>query len=186
MDELIENFSLKRVNKSGAVFDVQKLNWMNGQYIRKLSQDERYQFLTPYLAKAGYDTSNTQKTKRVIDAIYKRLSYGEEVKETASIFYSEDLVITEPDARKILTKSNAKVVLKQFLARLETKEEVNVEIFSQIMKQVQQETGIVKEELWMPIRVALTGVTHGPDLPLVIEIFGKKKIIHFVQQALNS
>ena len=68
----------------------------------------------------------------------------------------------------------------------ETQETINVEIFRSIMKEVQQESGFVKEELWMPIRVALTGVTHGPDLPLVIEILGKKKIANFVKQALNS
>jgi glutamyl/glutaminyl-tRNA synthetase len=53
------------------------------------------------------------------------------------------------------------------------------------MKEVQEKTGFKKEELWMPIRVALTGVNHGPDLPLVIEMFGKNKIQNFIKQALN-
>ncbi|MCK4892937.1 MAG: glutamate--tRNA ligase [Calditrichia bacterium] len=185
VEELIESFSLERVNKSGAVFDVQKLNWMNGQYIRQLAQEKRYQFLAPYLSKAGYDISDTQKTQRVIDAVYKRLSYGDEIEKEASIFYSEDLVISEPEARQILAKPSAKTVLKHFVEKIESQEDVNLEIFSNVMKEIQLETNIVKQELWMPVRVALTGVTHGPDLPLVIEIFGKKKIAHFVKQALN-
>ena len=184
MDELIDQFSLERVSKAGAVFDVQKLNWMNGQYIRGMSQQERYQFLTPFLSKAGHDTSDNRKTQMVIDAGYKRLSFGSEIGKEASIFYRDDLIISEPEARQILTKVSAKTVLTHFLVNLEREEKVDVEIFRKIMKNVQQETNFNKEELWMPIRVALTGVTHGPDLPSVIEIFGKKKIIHLVKQAL--
>ena len=62
---------------------------------------------------------------------------------------------------------------------------IGIDEFQAIMEEVQQETGYKKQELWMPIRVALTGVTHGPDLPLVIEIFGKSKIQNFIQQALG-
>ena len=94
--------------------------------------------------------------------------------------------VSEPEARQILAQPNAHKVLKHFLAKLEIQNDVNVEVFRKIMKEVQQETNIIKEDLWMPIRVALTGVTHGPDLPMVIETFGKRKIIHFVKQALNS
>jgi len=54
------------------------------------------------------------------------------------------------------------------------------------MKEVQKETGIKKQELWMPIRVALTGVTHGPELPVVIEVLGKEKIQKFVEHILKE
>jgi glutamyl/glutaminyl-tRNA synthetase len=185
LDELIGLFSLERVNKSGAVFDLQKLNWMNGQYIRNLAAERRNQFLIPYLSKAGYEVSDIKKTEKVIEAVYKRLSFGEEIQQQASIFYSEDLVISDPDALQILAKPTAKTVLKHFLQKMESQSDLTVENFKMIMKEVQQETEIVKEALWMPIRVALTGVTHGPDLPLVIEIFGKEKIAHFITQALN-
>jgi glutamyl/glutaminyl-tRNA synthetase len=53
------------------------------------------------------------------------------------------------------------------------------------MKEVQNESGVKKQDLWMPVRVALTGVRHGPDLPLVIQIMGKEKIENFVRQALE-
>ena len=119
LDELIEKFSLERVNKSGAVFDTQKLNWLNGQYIRHLPQKQRYQFLTPFLSKAGFDISDTPKTQQVIDAVYKRLPFGSEIETVAGIFYSDVLTISEPEAQQILAKPNAKKVLTLFLVKLE-------------------------------------------------------------------
>jgi nondiscriminating glutamyl-tRNA synthetase len=150
-----------------------------------LQPQDRYDFLAPYLAKAGFDTSDHARTEKIIDAAYKRLSFGAEIGSEAAIFYSDNLVVSEEEARIVLSKSTAKRVLVHFLGKLDSVNEINVDIFRTIMKQVQQETGISKEELWMPIRVALTGVTHGPDLPMVIEIFGKEKISRFVKQAME-
>ncbi len=184
LPQLIEKFSLERVNKSGAVFDVQKLNWLNGQYLRQLTPMDRSKFLLPYLAKAGFDTTDHARTEKIIDAVYKRLSFGAQIETEAAIFYSDNLVISEEQARMVLVKPTSKQVLAHFLKKLNSVNEVNVDIFRNIMKDVQQETGISKEDLWMPIRVALTGATHGPDLPVVIEIFGKEKISRFLSQAL--
>lgn len=185
MEELIQQFSLERVNKSGAIFDLQKLNWMNSYYIRELSPENRNDFLIPFLKKAGYDISDPQKTVKIIEAIHKRISFGDEVKQQAAIFFGENLEVLETEAKKILRKPISKDVLKSFLNEIKTAADIDLEVFKNIMKTVQQQTGIKKEDLWMPIRVALTGVTHGPELPIVIEIFGKKKIQNYVQQALK-
>ncbi len=186
LQELIEKFSLERVNKSGAVFDLNKLNWMNGHYIRELPEEKRVAFLTPFLKKAGYDVSDPEKTRKVIAAIYKRIERGIDVKEQAAIFYQDHLEIREPEAREILQKESARTVLRTFLQKIAPLHELDVQTFSQVMKEVQRETGFKKQDLWMPIRVALTGVTHGPDLPLVIEILGKAKIESFVRQVLSA
>ncbi|MEJ2635846.1 MAG: glutamate--tRNA ligase [Calditrichia bacterium] len=185
LEELIREFSLERVNKAGAVFDLQKLNWMNGHYIRQLTEEERIAFLRPFLEKAGYDVSNPEKNQKIISAFYERISIGSDIIDQASIFYRDSIEITDEEAVRILQAPSARTVLHSFLKKVEAQPEVSVDTFKSIMKEVQQETGIKKQELWMPIRVALTGVDHGPDLPLVIEIFGKNKIQRFVQQVLD-
>jgi glutamyl-tRNA synthetase len=185
MAQLIDEFSLERVNKSGAVFDLQKLNWMNSQYIRQLPETERRSFLVPYFKKFGYSTEGSDKTGKIVDSISKRISFGDEVKNEAAIFFTDSLIVSEEESRDILQKESARTVLKAFLDKTDDFTEVGVEEFKSIMKEVQEQTGFKKEELWMPIRVALTGVNHGPDLPLVIEMFGKNKIQNFIKQALN-
>lgn len=185
MKELIQQFSLQRVNKSGAIFDLQKLNWMNSHYIRELSPEKRNDFLIPFLKKAGYDISDPQKTVKIIEAIHKRISFGDEVEQQATIFFGDNLEVLETEAKEILRKPISKDVLKSFLNEIKTAADIDIEVFKNIMKTVQQQTGVKKDDLWMPIRVALTGVTHGPELPMVIEIFGKKKIQKYVHQALR-
>jgi nondiscriminating glutamyl-tRNA synthetase len=185
LEELITSFSLERVSKSGAAFDLQKLNWMNSHYLKQLSENERDQFLLPFLQAQGFDISDQYKTKKIIQALCNRISYGEEIVREAALFYENKLEIQEQEARVILGKDTARTVLNSFLTKAKDLPEMTVDSFKNLMKEIQQETGIKKDELWMPIRVALTGVTHGPELPVVIEIFGKQKIVSFIQQALN-
>ena len=185
MQELIDQFSLERVNKSGAVFDLAKLNWMNGQYIREMDESRRNQFLLPYLKKAGFDTTDDERSKKIISAVYQRISFGDEIKSKAAIFFSDKLILEDDEAREVLQKPTALTVLETFLQKITPIPEIDVDSFKQVMKEVQQETGIKKQDLWMPIRVAITGVTHGPELPIVMEIFGKKKIESFVGQAIE-
>jgi nondiscriminating glutamyl-tRNA synthetase len=186
MGELIEQFSLERVSKSGAVFDIEKLNWMNGHYIRELPEEERFKFLTSFFEKAGFDVSDKEKTEKIISGIYKKVDKGEDVKREAQIFYQDEIEVTEDEALEILKKNGSKIVLEQFLENLEKAGELNVDNFKQIMKEVQSQTGVKKQDLWMPIRIALTGVTHGAELPLIIEIFGKQKVESFVKQILQK
>lgn len=185
MEELIQLFTLERVNKAGAVFDLQKLNWMNAFYLKQMDEKKRVRFLRPFLQEAGYDISDENKAKKIIDAVYKRISFGKEIAREAAIFYEPDLEIQEQEARVILRQESSKKVLTTLLEKIRDVPELDVESFKNLMKQVQQETGIKKEQLWMPVRVALTGVTHGPELPLVIDIFGKKKITSFLTKALE-
>ena len=184
MEELIEQFSLERVSKSGAVFDIEKLNWMNGHYIRELPERQRNEFITVLFEKAGFDVSDSEKTKKIILGIYKKVSTGEDVTREARIFYLDEIEITEKDALEFLKKEASRSVLEMFLESLDAVDKLDMESFKKVMADVQDQTGITKQDLWMPIRIALTGVTHGADLPLVIEIFGKKKAKDFVRQVL--
>lgn len=186
MEELIQQFSLERVSKSGAVFDIEKLNWMNGHYIRELSEEKRAQFLSHFMEKAGFDISDEERTLKIINGIYKKINKGDDVAREARIFFEDEIEIREAEALEILKKETSKEVLETFLQKLEEVDELNIDSFKQIMKSVQDQTGIKKQDLWMPVRVALTGVTHGAELPLIIEIFGKQKVVSFVAQVLRS
>ncbi len=186
LEELIEKFTLERVNKAGAVFDIQKLNWMNGVYIRKLPEDRLIEFLTPFLEKAGYDVSDRERTRKIILAVYKGIEKGEDIARAASIFYHDRLTIEEPEAIEFLKKDTSRTVLEQFSRKLDSVDKLDMDTFKQIMKEIQKETGIKKQELWMPVRIAITGVTHGPELPLVIEILGLEKVRQFVRQVLQE
>jgi glutamyl/glutaminyl-tRNA synthetase len=127
-----------------------------------------------------------RKTSKIITGIYKKVNNKEDVIGEAQIFYQDEINISEKEALDFLKRDTSKKVLEIFLENLNSVDKLDMESFKNIMKNVQDKTGITKQELWMPIRIALTGVTHGPDLPLVIEIFGKTKAQDFVNQVLDK
>ncbi len=184
-EELIEAFSIERVNKSGAVFDLQKLNWMNGHYIRKLPEDQLIDFLLPFLKQAGYQLPDEAKTRKIILAVYQSIDYGAQIGDAAKIFFNDNWEIREEEAAEFLRKGTSLTVLQEFLNCLPDVPELTMDNFKAAMKAVQTATGIKRQELWMPVRIALTGVMHGPELPIVIEVFGKEKVQNFVEQAIN-
>ncbi|RMG64710.1 MAG: glutamate--tRNA ligase [Calditrichaeota bacterium] len=186
LEELIQQFSLERIHKAGAVFDIQKLNWLNGYYIRQLPEDQLIAFLTPFLERAGYDVSDREKTRKIILAVYKGIDKGEDIAEAARLFYDSEVKIEEPEAREMLAQPSTRTVLETFLQKLDQVEGLDLETFKVIMKEIQQETGIKKKALWMPLRIALTGLTHGPELPLVIDIFGKAEVRRRIKYVLDT
>jgi nondiscriminating glutamyl-tRNA synthetase len=72
------------------------------------------------------------------------------------------------------------------VAEIEKQSEITLDSFKIVMGNVQKETGLKGKEIWMPVRSALTGMTEGPELPQVIQIFGKEKIINLLNQAIDA
>ena len=186
IDELIENFSLERVSKSGAVFDLPKLEWMNGSYLRELDEQEQLAFLEPFLRKAGIELSDHEKLQKLAHAVAQRVHKGTEVEKVVSIFVSDTLHIDEDEALQILKEESAGTVLESFVEKVNSLQNLDSEVFKGVMKEIQKEKGIKGPFLWKPVRVALTGSTSGVDLPIVIDVFGKEKVTSFVKQAINK
>ncbi|MHB2147727.1 glutamate--tRNA ligase [Calditrichota bacterium LG25] len=183
LHELIEHFSLERVNKAGAVFDVKKLEWMNGHYIRSMAEEEYLKIGEQWLRKFELDTGDRQKNQLILKAIRQGLTRFDQLPEKTAVFFKDQLQF-DAEALEWLQKSESKEILKNLLEALSEIDELSVETFGQIIKQVQKNTGQKGKNLWMPIRAAITGETHGPDLTIVLSVIGKQKVEHFVRQAL--
>ncbi len=185
MDELIDGFSLEHVNKSGAVFDVAKLDWLNGHYLREMEAQKRLVFLKPFMQQAGLDVSDTERTYKIAEALYPRISKAADIPRAAAIFIHDKLEISEEEALEILRPDSAETVLSAFLEKVRALDDFDATLFKSVMKEIQKEQGIKGPALWKPVRIALTGVVSGPDLPLVIDVFGRDKILSFIEQALE-
>ena len=184
LEELIEYFSLERVNKAGAVFDLKKLEWMNGHYIRNIDEQEYLKIGGEWLKKLGLDTGDEQKNQLILKAVRPGLNRFDQLPEKTTVFFKEQLQF-DSEAIEWLKKPESKEILKNLLAALTEINELSVETFGSIIKQVQKETGQKGKNLWMPIRAAITGETHGPDLTIVLSVIGKQKVEQFIKQALE-
>jgi len=186
VERLIKEFDLSRVTRAAAIFDVAKLNWMNGVYIRNLPAERLVDAAAPYLQKAGYALPERDLLATMIGMVKDGLEYFEQIVDKMAIFFVDQPVTANDESREVLKRDTSKKVLWSFLRVLDDFDKLDASTFRSMMKHVQAETGIIGRELWMPIRVALTGQTHGPDLPMVAQIFGKEKCHRLVQRALAA
>jgi nondiscriminating glutamyl-tRNA synthetase len=186
MEELIEAFSLEKVNKAGAVFDIAKLNWMNGQYIRNLTELQAIDYFKPFLEKEGVDISDTRKTSNIIQAVQNRVEKAEDIESLVTIFVKDTIDIKEEEALEILQGDTARTVLSALLKKIQSLDSLDAQSFQPLMKEIQKEKEIKGPLLWKPVRVALTGAVSGPDLPLVIDAFGKDKVIQTLDHVIAN
>jgi glutamyl/glutaminyl-tRNA synthetase len=83
-------------------------------------------------------------------------------------------------------RNTSKNVFRAMVTEIENVPDITLDTFKTVMGNVQKETGLKGKEIWMPVRAALTGLTEGPELPQVIQIFGKEKILILLSQALKT
>lgn len=179
-EELIAQFDLDRVSKSPAVFDMDKLNWMNNAYLKKAPLSRVVELSMPHLQKAGYiqgdlDAAGQEWVTALVGLNQERMRFAAEIVELSSIFFKEELVIDE-EASAVLKEEHVPVVLASFLTQVEQAEAFTVEAIPALLKQVQKDTGFKGKQLFMSIRSALTGQVHGPDLNVSLYLLGKEKV----------
>ena len=173
--ELIEKFSIERVNSAGAVFNVEKLNWMNGEYIKNYDIDALTELIIPYLSAGGIDTSDLIKTKRVVSAIRNYINKLDESAEAAKVYYNE--VSIQPEQNEIVKSETSKQVFALLQSKIEQLLEISTDNFKPALSEVQKESGVKGKNLFMPVRLALTGEEHGPELGLIAYVLGKDEVL---------
>ncbi len=184
-EELIEKFSLQRVNKAGAVFDMDKLHWFNSMYIRNMSEEDYLSEGLKWLQKEGLDSAPAEKNRQILLAVRNSLSLFSELKEKTRFFFADKIESYSEDALKWVMEAASKQVFSVMLREIDNLEELDLDAFKTVMKNVQNETGVKGKNLWMPVRAAITGTTAGPELPAVLTVLGKEKIKKFIDQALQ-
>jgi len=185
LDELVESFSLGRVNKAGAIFNREKLDWMNGVYLRDMPEQSYISLAIDTLQKYGLDNGDISKNELIVKAVRKNISRLDELPEKTSLFFNNQISEYDAQAKEWLKQEDSKKVFSTMISEIEKLPEIGLNEFKTVMGHVQKSTGIKGKELWMPVRAAMTGLTEGPELPMVIDILGKDKILRFLNQAMD-
>jgi nondiscriminating glutamyl-tRNA synthetase len=186
MEELIEKFSFERVSKTGGIFDIDKLDWVNGHHIRECDIDKLTEMSIPYLIESGYIDEKVAKenyewVKTIIATIQENLSKLSEIPEKVEIFFNNKIEPEDENALEMLKGEQVPSVLNAFREELNQIEEVDEEFAKTIMKKIQKSTGVKGKNLFMPTRIALTGNNHGPELVNIIYILGKENILKRIE-----
>ncbi|WP_239094409.1 glutamate--tRNA ligase [Bacillus sp. B15-48] len=187
-EEFVEQFDPARLSKSPALFDRQKLTWMNNQYMKKADVEKVIELSLPHLIKAGkVKATRSEEEERwvrsLISLYQEKMSYGAEIVEMSEIFFQEELSF-EAEAKEVLAGEQVPEVMQAFLQEIEALPEFTAAEIKKAVKAVQKGTGHKGQKLFMPIRAAVTGQTHGPDLMLAMELLGIEKVKNRVKNLL--
>ncbi len=176
--QLIEQFSLDRITRSPAVFDLEKLKWLNRHYMKELPHRSLAEMSVPYLARAGYlcepvDPATLAWVERVVDAVLKNLDQLDQLPEAARTIFEYDAARAASDGqtRDVAEDPGPRQVLAAFIPKVLAENQLTYERFRELAKTVQKETGKKGKDLFHPIRVAVTGAVSGPELEKLIPIF---------------
>lgn len=183
IERLVDEFTFERLSKSAAVFNPEKLNWMNGWYIRNGDRQSVIALGIEFLKKGGLIPPDREYAARCVELVLDGVEYLAQLPEKCANLIREDF---DYEAREWLEKPASAQVYRKFLEKLENRIEWNGAAFRELMKEIQKETAIKGKDLWMPIRVALTGREHGPELQKIVELYGKEKCARLVRRALDQ
>lgn len=183
--QLVDQFDFKRISQSAAVFDSEKLNWMNGLYIRNMAPSELVSLIQPFFKKAGFH-ADPKRTEKILSLLHDKLETLSEVQEKAKIFFQSKVVFKDQESIKLIRNQETRMLFQCFLKHTKNLSNWNQDIFKQVMKKIQEDTAIKGRNLWMPIRLALTGEKHGPDLPGIVELLGLEQCCRLIEQVLNN
>lgn len=180
-EQFIEMFDEKRLSKSPAFFDKQKLAWINNQYMKTKDLDTVFEMTLPHMEKAGLISNNPTEAelawaKSLVSLYQQQMSYAGEIVELSELFFKDELTLDE-EATEVVNGEQVPELVKALTAQLEALDTFDAASIKAAIKAVQKETGIKGKNLFMPIRVMVSGQTHGPELPNTMELLGKDKVI---------
>lgn len=183
-EELIEKFSLEGVNKSPAIFDMEKLNWLNGQYIRKILPERLVDLCEPLILEA-YGTQDFEYLKKVVLVFHDRLVLIPDIVLLSPYFFKDDFEYDPKGIDKYFKTGNAKRILEALKERLGKVDPFKKASIEPVFKGLAQELNVKLGEVIHPCRLALTGRIESPPMYDVVEILGKEKVSERLSKALT-
>jgi glutamyl-tRNA synthetase len=183
--ELIEKFSLENVGKSAAVFNTEKLLWLNGLYIRQEKPETLAEMLLPFLEARGLKPRSFAWLAEVTKTLQERSKTLVEMVDRAEFYFRSDFEFDEKAANKHLAPS-IKESLEMLIARLESSPELDEKGLEEIFKEVVALEGIKLGALAQAVRVALTGKAVSPGIYEVVKILGKDEALKRLSRGLSK
>jgi len=187
IDDLIRDFNLERVNKGGAVFNREKLDWMNSEYIRKMTPTELLPLVKPLIATRNYVVSDDYLLS-VIKLMQERVRTLWDFVDFASYFY---VAPTDPEHYDEKYKAKhwtpqAKEHLTNLLPQFQALDNWDHDSLEAVVRQYAEANGLGAGKLIHPIRLAVTGKGMGPGLFELLAVIGKAESIKRMDQAIHS
>ncbi len=186
-DELVKSFSLERVNKSGAIFDIEKLNWLNAEHLRNKSDSEIILLLHSELKGSKYFSSvfTDEYLTNVINAMKPRVSFIRDIFEKGSYFF-EDPETYEKASVKKGWKPESPAILKKYAEKIRYYITPLKENYETALAETAAEMNVGKGNVIHPLRLAVSGVSGGPGIVDICYTLGKEKTLERINRIIEK
>ncbi|MDP1675858.1 MAG: glutamate--tRNA ligase [Bacteroidota bacterium] len=184
IDELVKEFSIERVGKAGAVFNLEKLNWMNQQHIKMQASEKILPLIKPLLQEKGWNSFSDEYLLQVIGLMKERVVVIPDFVNSCNYFYENPVSYDETSRTKNWKpESGAQISrLAEKFKSLQTFDSASIEA---ALRSTAEEFSIGAGKLIHPLRLALSGVPNGPSLFHMAEVFGKEVVLKRMTAALE-
>ncbi len=189
LDEIAQDFRINDVSSSNSIFEYDKLNWMNGQYIKKMDIKELTQKAKPYLTKYDLSELTEEQLEKVISATREPITILSDLTNDVAYFFGKDIEYEEGVKETNIDTEQAQNILKYFDSKLDEydfdNEEKLHEQLAEFRTYFKEQFGIKPKVTMWTIRAALTGRTHGADMGVILEVLGKDKVKYRIEKAIK-
>lgn len=185
IEELIKDFSLERVAKAGAIFDIQKLRFINAVKLRTLPVEKVAEYAKPFFNQSELKLVAPEETfLQMIELVRDSVETAREFPDKCRIFLQ--LPEFSPEIVTVLRNDKTLKMLQEMAKCFREIEEFNLNAVSQCLKKIGKSLGLKGKELYHPLRLALTGAESGPELVGIINVLGKEGIIQRLDHCLRK
>ena len=187
-DELVKKFELKRVLKTGAVFNKEKLEWLNGQYLRRRDIPSLTDQLIPYLEKRGYwkKDGNRAWLERLVLLFQERIFTLAQFPDLAQFFFEEKIEYGPEAMGEFRKDPRLKKAFESYAGLLDKLPNFEVKTIEEESRALMKELGLTGKEFIHPCRVAVTGRSVSPGFFETVSLLGKKKAVERLKKAAQS
>ena len=195
VDEIAKDFRIHDVSSSNSIFEYDKLNWMNGQYIKKMDISKLTDMALPFLSKYnssefgdfGLSKMSRENLEKMIEITREPITTLSELEHDCAYFFGKDVDYTE--GMETLQKPDAKTVLNRVMELIDgwdfESDEVIHEVLADLRTEFKEKHNMKPKETMWAVRAAITGRTRGADMAKTMTILGKDVCIHRIKKALE-
>lgn len=189
-EELVEIFDINRVSKSAAIFDIDKLKWMNSYYINQAENKRLLELIKPYVVESGTMEERTIENNyywflEVIDILKGQLDYLAQFPEYYDIFRGQELNLGEKE-KELLSEDENKILVRELRDSFKSLEDWSVEQVAGVIKKIGDKLGLKGKKLFMPTRIAVSGKRQGPELDKLIFLLGRNTVVSRLESVLEQ
>ena len=185
MDEIIKEFDIKNVKSVNAVFDIEKLNWMNGKYINAMPVEEFLKLLEPGLKEKGWISDKTDKKwlVKVAGLFKERARTLNDFFDWSEYVFSDEIKYEDAAVNKRLKKPGVGKLLDEVKSAFSGLGDFSKESSEEAVRKIAEGMNIKAADIIHPVRVAVSGRLMGPGLFELLEVLGKDKVIKRLEMA---